>query len=113
LGSDEEHTVYEAELVGMILAIQMLKEEGGSRGGTMALGVDNQVAILATTAFQSRPGHHLVDTFHDDLKLVIRWSPGHKGIPGNEAADEEAKKAASGDSSNTHELPKSLLTRDG
>lgn len=43
LGSDREHTVYEAELVGMILAVQLLKEKenGGRRGGTMSLGVDN------------------------------------------------------------------------
>jgi hypothetical protein len=28
----------EGELVGMILAVQLLKEEGGERGGTMSLG---------------------------------------------------------------------------
>lgn len=60
-------TLYKAELVGMILAIQILMEEGGSRAGTMALSVNNQMAILATTTFQSRPGHHLVDTFHNNL----------------------------------------------
>ncbi|KIK35404.1 hypothetical protein CY34DRAFT_43728, partial [Suillus luteus UH-Slu-Lm8-n1] len=96
-------TVYEAELAGMILAIQILREEGGGRGDAMALGVDNQAAILTTTSFQSRPGHYLADIFHDDLrnllphedgrKLIVRWTPGHEGIPGNEAADEEAKKA--------------------
>ncbi|KAG1888284.1 hypothetical protein F4604DRAFT_1674658 [Suillus subluteus] len=49
LGSDREHTVYEGEIVGMILAVELLREERG--GGTMALGVDNQAAISATNAF--------------------------------------------------------------
>jgi ribonuclease HI len=119
LGSDKEHTVYEGELIGMILAVELLKEEGGI--GTMALGVDNQAAIAATGAFNSKPGHYLMDIFHDDLrklipthdqrKLIVRWAPGHHDIPGNEAADEQAKIAARGDSSET--LPKSLTDKNG
>ena len=84
----------------------------------MALGVDNQAAIRATNAFQSKPGHYLMDKLHDDLrtlfpaegdgKLIIRWTAGHVGIPGNEQADEQAKKAARGETSATHLLPLSL-----
>ena len=33
------------------------------------------------------------------------WVPGHHGIEGNERADEEAKKAARGDSSPVEDLP--------
>lgn len=86
----------------------------------MALGVDNQAAIRATGGFQSKPGHYLLDLFHDDLrrllsrredrKLIIRWSAGHIGIPGNEAADEQAKRAARGENSEFHKLPPSLRT---
>lgn len=123
LGSDGEHTVYEAELVGMILAVKMLHKEGAGQGGSMSMGVDNQAAIRATKAFHSQPGHYLVDLLHDDLrklipgnderKLTIRWTPGHRGIIGNKAADIEAKKAANGDSSEGRELPKAFLNRDG
>lgn len=87
------------------------------------MGVDNQAAIRATKAFHSQPGHYLVDLLHDDLrklipgnderKLTIRWTPGHRGIIGNKAADIEAKKAANGDSSEGRELPKAFLNRDG
>ncbi|KAG2119351.1 hypothetical protein DEU56DRAFT_691093, partial [Suillus clintonianus] len=58
----------EAELIGMILALELLREEGVNEGRTMVLGVDNQAAIRAMTTFQSRPGHYLADIFHDDLR---------------------------------------------
>ncbi|KAG1798638.1 uncharacterized protein HD556DRAFT_1212488, partial [Suillus plorans] len=120
LGKAEEHTVYEGEIVGMILAVELLKERTKRmrEKPTMALGVDNQAAIRATKGFQSKPGHYLLDIFHDDLrrmlsrkddrKLTIRWSAGHIGIPGNEEADEQAKRAARGESSEHCKLPPSL-----
>ena len=42
------------------------------------------------------------------VDLQIHWVAGHVGFAPNTKADEEAKKAAQGDSSNTKFLPKSL-----
>jgi len=60
-------------------------------------------------------GQHLVDQLQDkieelhgkhrDKALEIWWTPGHEGIRENERADEEAKKAARGDSSPDDQLP--------
>src|ERR1700733_10040780 len=40
--------------------------------------------------------------------ITIQWITGHKGVEGNELADEQAKKAITEGSSNTSELPRIL-----
>jgi hypothetical protein len=46
LGPDNKHTVREAELAGILLAIHLIKTEKNERT-THAIGVDNQAAIKA------------------------------------------------------------------
>ena len=47
---------------------------------------------------------------HKDLFLTVRWVPGHEGIKGNEAVDQEAKRVAQhrGDSTPAIRLPAEL-----
>jgi ribonuclease HI len=45
------------------------------------------------------------------VNLQVHWVPGHSDFAPNEKADEEAKKAAQGDSSNAKSLPKFLRKR--
>ena len=79
------------------------------------MGVDNQAAIMVTSNIWPGPSHHIWDTFHQQLNatlcahsgldLLVRWTPGHVDIVGNERADEEAKKAAENGSSPKNRLP--------
>jgi len=102
----------------MILAVDLIKEEGGK--GTLALGVDNEAAIKATGAFNSKVGHYLMDILdlrrlipaHGQRNLIVRLS-GHQSIPRHEAADERAKLAAGVDNSEARVLPRSLKKRNG
>ena len=85
-----------------------------------ALSVDNQAALGAINTDMTKPGQHIAAAIHKivkqlqpkgcngRLKLTFRWSAGHVGIEGNEKADEEAKKAAEGDSSDKADLPSYL-----
>lgn len=121
LGPDSDHTVYEGEVVGMILGAHLLKEACPAKSVSFAL--DNRAAILTTKSFQSKPGHYLTDIFlstldtalnkHNIRKTKIRWTPGHAGIQGNEEADVEAKRAALGKESNHCHLPNRLKRRRG
>lgn len=45
---------------------------------------------------------------HIGLKVKIKWVPGHKGVEGNEMADEQAKRAIVEGSSAMDELLKLL-----
>ena len=89
---------------------------------TCAIGTDSQAAIQALESELTSPGQHLAAEFLDlarqvalsrsggtrggsSYELTIRWTAGHVGIKGNEAADSEAKKAATGLSSARADLP--------
>ena len=122
LGSDAEHTVHEAELVGLLLGLHMLTT--GKRRKTAAMiGVDNQAAIKALASDLRSPGHHLarealqlatninkakIKSKNNKATLIIRWTAAHEGLEGNELADREAKEAASGRTSDTKQIPRYL-----
>jgi len=116
LGSESEHTVHEAELAGMLLALHLIDTEERN-ATTCHTAVDNQAALKAFTSDMRRPGHHLAREFLNlanriqtrrgkrKFRLTLRWTAGHCGIEGNEQADSEAKKAASGITSTAKLLP--------
>jgi len=116
LGTAEEHTVYEGECVGILLGLELIKRQRNMRKVTMY--IDSQAAIQATMSNKPAPGHYLLDEvhkqygalqkIHGNMEMVIWWSPGHVGIPGNEAADKAARKAAEGQVTTLRRLPRLL-----
>lgn len=116
LGPSEEHTVYEAELVGEILGVELLRKE--TAVSRTSIAADNKSSLQATRLRRPAAGHYLVDELHKTIEttqrrrsrmeLTLRWVPGHVEVEGNEQADKEAKKAASGNSSNQSRLPQLL-----
>ena len=118
LGKVEEHTVFKAELVGILLGLQLIKERRW-KNLAYAIGVDNQAAIKSLASKLDKPGHYLAAeilnaaaklkrTMGSRYSLSLRWTAGHIGIPGNEDVDEEAKAAAEGLSTEDDKLPKTL-----
>jgi len=116
LGTMRRHTVYEGECVGLVLAMELLRRERDVE--EVSICVDSQAAIMAAASNKRGPGHHILDEFHrqqaslvgkhQNMAMLIRWTPGHRDITGNEAADMAARKATEGDTSAAHQLPKYL-----
>jgi ribonuclease HI len=118
LGSVEEHTVFEAELAGILMGLYMI--EMNPKGNvSYAIGVDNQAALKALASKFSKPGQYLAaealratarlrKTKGKKYLLTLRWTAGHTGIPGNEEADVKARKVAEGATSDAANLPKTL-----
>jgi len=113
LGSKERHTVFEAEFLSLLLAVEMVKDE--RQVWSLTISIDSQAAMHTTGNRRAILGQHLVEAFHEQVTAVqskhpgiemrMRWMPGHEGIPGNERADEEAKRVAKGESSEQCRLP--------
>ena len=116
LGPAEEHTVHEAELVGIVLVSHLISTDQKGCTST-AIDVDNQAVLKAFQSGLRHPGQHLI---REALRIVnraqkrrgkkkytlaLRWVAGVEGVDGNELADAEAKRAAQGEHSDTKILP--------
>ena len=110
------HTVHEAELVGLLLGLHLIRME--RRGRTsFTIGADNQAALSALNLVKSTTGQYLANEIIEmaasikkqrnlnNYLLVFRWTAGHVGIKGIEEVDSKVKKVAEGLSLAKKELP--------
>src|SRR5271169_797062 len=103
LGSEAQFNVYAAEVTAINMAVDIAKKANETIKHCI-IYADSQPAIIATTKPVKQSGQSIIaETLKSleslqeqkpDLKVSIIWIPGHMDIPGNEKADEEAKKAA-------------------
>ena len=110
-----DHMVYEVELVGLMLALHLLRDERDVGGAVVRL--DNQAVLYALKAHESGPAQNIIDEVlaqiafianaarNEACQLDIAWVKGHTGNEGNERADKEAKEAAAGRTSRRRALP--------
>jgi len=121
LGDDTEHTVFEAEAVGLILAARLLAIRNEATFPA-SIFTDNQAVIRSGVCPSAKPGHYLLLRFRklvrylqekkdlNNKAISLNWIAGHADIEGNELADREAKLAAlkKEKASPRRELPKTL-----
>jgi hypothetical protein len=87
LGPLGSHRFYEAEVIGIPLAVDIIKEMQAK--GKIAILLDNQSEIASMSKRKQHSGQHLAETAqsllynlvrtHPDIELTIFWVPGHKG----------------------------------
>ena len=129
LGPDTRHTVFEGELVAIILGLHLSRYVIGIRD-RINLNIDNQVTIKTMGNNRPQPAQYLIDKIKRDISKIheeekakrirqntvnqpemevkFTWIAGHRGSIGNKAADEVAKQAAEFGSSSNDLLPSFL-----
>jgi ribonuclease HI len=107
LGTENKNTIQIAEVYGLKLASAAAKimTEVSPTYKTIRIFTDSQGAIRALWKSQRRAGQTLIQEIISNtksmeqrggIKVEYHWVPAHKGIEGNEAADQSAKGAAAG-----------------
>lgn len=108
LGTEATSTVYAAEVNGIYMALQALLRfnykpawhERTQHG--VVIFSDSQAALKTLLNPRMVSGQFLVQRCLDLINeleaegydITFQWTPGHENIPGNEAADRAAKRAA-------------------
>ena len=115
LGLKSKHNTFEAEAVGALLAIWMIRNAQETIGKTVSLYIDNQAIVMALTGVNRHSGQHIIHSIIAaanglPCNITIRWISSHSEVKGNEAADKLAKTAAQGRSNRREELPHLLRT---
>ena len=103
LGSDETQNNFEAEVTAIKMATDMARK-ANSIYREYNIYADSMAAITATTKPARESGQHTImeaissiealQRENPNAKITITWVPGHRGIEGNEIADQEAKRGA-------------------
>jgi ribonuclease HI len=101
LGHKSKHNTYEAEAVGALFAIWLIRNNPEAIGKLVSLYIDNQAIVMALTGINRISGQHLIHSIITaanglPCNLTIRWISSHSEVKGNEAADKLAKTAARG-----------------
>ncbi len=117
LGPTKQHTVYEAEITGMILATHMAYK--GPKLQQLSILTDNQAVIIVLHCKALYQRSYLTEQLiilfkklkqrSQEIKIKIFWVLGHEGVVGNKKANRKAKEAAQGQSSPVKYLPPCLL----
>jgi ribonuclease HI len=92
--------VFDAELKAILLALQdAARRNAVEQLKEVHIFSDSQAALQRIEKSGYGPGQALVKAIHDteqeltSVSLHYNWVPGHCGVPGNEAADFQAKEA--------------------
>ncbi|PPQ82122.1 hypothetical protein CVT24_012427 [Panaeolus cyanescens] len=101
LGRASRHTVLEAELTGILLAMHMLAGAEMEEGNTASIYTDSQEAIQRIRDRSRKTGQKLVEAIYHTARGIkgvvkIRWVPAHDGVAGNERADRLVKEIEEG-----------------
>ena len=133
LGFASNHTVFEGELVGIILGVHLATKHQGTQA-SVNFSVDNQATIKAMQNNARQPAQYLIDEVHHTTSTLrshledeqqqdqpyrprdgsekephtpisFTWVAGHMDSTGNERADVLAKEAAEFGSSDLNNLP--------
>ena len=106
LGDLNKHTVFEAEVTGLILALDIIRSRPFTKVEKVTILLDNQAAILAAGKPKKQSGQYIIQGFHASFQKILKerprfqlhlaWVPGHADVKMNEVVDVEAKRAAEG-----------------
>jgi ribonuclease HI len=109
IGTPDTHTVYAAELEGIVAALNQILADEPHRKAKLSTGplravifTDNQAAIRALQDPGGPSGQYIIRDAIERIErlqqagwnLLFQWVPGHEGAHGNELADIAAKDAA-------------------
>jgi ribonuclease HI len=113
LGPASSYGIYEAELVGMLLALELIRSSHHTHLASIV--TNSQAALTTSQGHTNGCADYLVQAIatltcrvkrkHPGIRISIWWIPSHSGVLGNKLADATAKAAAAGASSPRAKLP--------
>ncbi|MBW0510045.1 hypothetical protein O181_049760 [Austropuccinia psidii MF-1] len=119
IGTTESVSNFEAELMGIQLAMDLIEEETTTNTNITSAAIfsDNQGALIKSTNpyYLSSRQHIYVQTFNklrklkEKMEISLYWCPGHKDIEGNCKVDELAKEATSNNNINNQDIIPTIL----